>query len=106
MENHWLQILKGGLASPNRSRDWQAYEAGRARLLEVLSEAPGTTDRELEACLVDLARSGDGYIREAAVRQLGKQGRSQVAFRVLIERQNDWVSQVRLAALASQSRCF
>lgn len=101
MANHWLKALNECLERFNRSRDLAAYETGRARVLDVLADEAGVTDAEAEARLVYLSRSGDGYLREAAVRQLGRQGRSEDAFRVLIERCNDWVPQVRQAALKS-----
>lgn len=101
MESQWLQALNGSLARFNRSRDRATYEAGRAQVLEVLADETGAADPATEARLVYLCRSGDGYFRKAAVRQLGKKGYSADAWQVLIERQNDWVPQVRQAALAS-----
>lgn len=101
MENSWLQALDDSLARFNRSRDRVTYEAGRAKVLDVLADETGAADPATEARLVYLCRSGDGYFREAAVRQLGKKGCSADAWQVLIERQNDWVPQVRQAALAS-----
>lgn len=100
MENRWLQALNECLARFNRSRDQPTYKANRAQLLEVLSDETGTMDPAMEARLVYLSDSGDGYLREAAVRQLRK-GCSVAAWQVLIECQNDWVPQVRQAALAS-----
>jgi hypothetical protein len=99
MANNWLEMLNECLARFNQSRDWPAFEAGRAQLLKALSAADAT-DPEVELRLLELARSGDGYLREAAVRQLGK-GSSAAAWQVLIERRNDWVPQVRQAALSS-----
>lgn len=101
MENRWLQALDDSLARFNRSRDRATYEAGRAMVLDVLADETGAADPATEARLLYLCRSGDGYFREAAVRQLGKKGCSADAWQVLIERQNDWVPQVRQAALAS-----
>lgn len=101
MENRWLQALDDSLARFNRSRDRTTYEAGRAMVLDVLADEKGAADPATEARLLYLCRSGDGYFREAAVRQLGNKGCSADAWQVLIERQNDWVPQVRQAALAS-----
>lgn len=101
MGNSWLHALDDSLMRFNHSRDQRAYEAGRAQVLEVLADETGAADPATEARLVYLCRSGDGYFREAAVRQLGKKGSSADAWLVLIERQNDWVPQVRQAALAS-----
>jgi hypothetical protein len=99
MENNGLLMLNECLTRFNRSRDRPTYETSRARVLEALSDADAT-DLTVEVRLIELAHSGDGYLRQAAVRQLGK-GRSETAFRVLLERCNDWVPQVRQAALSS-----
>lgn len=102
MGNSWLQVLNECLARSNRSRDLPTFEAGRALVLKALSEADAS-DPVVEMRLVELARSGDGYLREVAVRQLSE-GSSTAAWQVLIERRNDWVPQVRQAALSSAER--
>lgn len=53
-----------------------------------------------EEKLVELSRDYNGRVREAAVRDLA-QFRTDAAFRAIVERLNDWVSQVRKAAQAS-----
>lgn len=83
----WLHRLKN---KQTPASSWQEQRRNEAlRLLEQVGS---------EVTWVDLSRHYDGFIREIAVRELCNQP-SPEAFKALIERQNDWVAQVRELAV-------
>lgn len=83
----WLHRLK---SKQTPASSWQEQRRNEAlRLLEQVGS---------ELSWVDLSRHDDGFIREIAVRELCNQT-SPEALKALIERQNDWVAQVRELAV-------
>lgn len=83
----WLHRLKSKQTPASSWHDQRRNEA--LRLLEQVGN---------DVTWVDLSRHYDGFIREIAVRELCKQP-SPEALKALIERQNDWVAQVRELAV-------
>jgi hypothetical protein len=61
---------------------------------------PGRRVEAVEADPIEQAFARSGYVREAAVRELGSRPRPE-AIRVLLIRANDWVPEVRVAAAAA-----
>ncbi|HZX32934.1 MAG TPA: hypothetical protein VFF03_16405 [Rhodocyclaceae bacterium] len=102
MKNEWLRVLDECLGQSGRNWNWSAYQSNRARLLDFLASAD-VSDGLVEARLVEMADYYDGFVREVAVRMLGA-ARSEGAFRVLVRRRNDWVPQVREAAVRSSAK--
>ncbi len=77
----------------NTGREWLA------RLLSKRGEEP-----PLES-VFQRSRDANGFVREKAVRELGCLN-TQEAFEAILERLNDWVPEVRVAAVASLDRCL
>jgi hypothetical protein len=61
---------------------------------------PGQRIEPVEADPIERAFDRSGYVRETAVRELGRHPRPE-AIRVLLMRANDWVPEVRVAAAAA-----
>lgn len=98
----WPPSLKALFLLPE-GRHQRAHPTGGLAAIEWMARAD-MADPESEKAVVDLSRSWDGHVREAAVRKLADAA-SVESFRAVIERLNDWVPQVRQAAAqACQSR--
>lgn len=82
---------------PGNARQGHAG-AGYAASFEVLRDDAFLPEQERQ--LLELSRHWDGYVREAAVRKL-RHAQSPEALRAIIGRLNDWVPQVRTAAVAA-----
>lgn len=87
----WLQRLK------NKQAPSSWHDQRRLQALQLLEQVDRTVT------WVELSRHSDGFIREIAVRELCNQ-RCAEALKALIERQNDWVAQVRELAVDGVAR--
>jgi HEAT repeat protein len=91
----WPPSLKALFLLPE-GRHQRAYPTDGLATIEWMARAD-MADHESEQAVIDLSRSWDGHVREAAVSRLAEAA-SVESFRALIERLNDWVPQVRQAA--------
>lgn len=96
MSLKWLEQLVERLSRQAPPGDRDAWAAERRRTVQRIAQLDVTVP-EVEAEVIAMTHDSDGYVREAAVSHL-RLANSDTAFRASIERMNDWVPQVRLAA--------